>query len=77
MLFTVAFYDIVIVPLTTKFNRPISMTMRIGIGFFLEILALISAGIVETVSPTAPTPCPTAPTPCSSPRSQPLPTLYI
>jgi xanthine/uracil/vitamin C permease (AzgA family) len=32
----------VIVPITNKIKRPISMTMRIGIGFFVQILALTS-----------------------------------
>ena len=48
MLFTVAFYDIVVVPLTVKCGRPISMVKRIGIGFVVEMLALLSAGLIET-----------------------------
>ncbi|KAF8073093.1 NPF8.3 [Scenedesmus sp. PABB004] len=47
VLFTVVFYDVVVVPLTNKIGRPISMTMRIGIGFFVQILALVSAALIE------------------------------
>lgn len=39
----------VVVPLSTKWNRPISMTTRIGLGFLLELLALASAAIIEMV----------------------------
>ena len=48
VLFTVAFYDLALVPLTVKCGRPISMVKRIGIGFVLEALALLSAGLIET-----------------------------
>uniref|UniRef100_A0A383VGU9 Major facilitator superfamily (MFS) profile domain-containing protein n=1 Tax=Tetradesmus obliquus TaxID=3088 RepID=A0A383VGU9_TETOB len=47
VLFTVVFYDLVVVPLTNKIGRPISMTFRIGLGFFVLILALISAALIE------------------------------
>lgn len=47
VLFMVVAYDLAIVPLTKKLNRPISMTFRIGLGFFLQILALISAALIE------------------------------
>jgi hypothetical protein len=47
VLFTVVAYDLLIVPLATKCGRPISMVMRIGIGFFILILALISAAAIE------------------------------
>jgi len=47
VLFMVTFYDMVIVPLTNKMNRPISMTTRIGIGFIVAILALASAALIE------------------------------
>lgn len=36
-------------PLFTRFNRPITITQRIGTGFFVEILALVSAGVIESV----------------------------
>ena len=32
-----------------RIGRPISMTMRIGIGFFVQILALVSAAIIEMI----------------------------
>lgn len=47
VLFTVVFYDLVVVPVTNKIGKPISMTFRIGLGFFVQILALISAALIE------------------------------
>lgn len=47
VLFTVVLYDLVLVPLTNKLKRPISMTFRIGTGFFVLILALVSAALIE------------------------------
>lgn len=32
---------------THRIGRPISMTMRIAIGFVIQIIALLSAGIIE------------------------------
>jgi hypothetical protein len=32
-----------------RIGRPITMTMRIGLGFFIQILALISAAVIEMV----------------------------
>lgn len=48
VLFTVVFYDLVVVPLAAKLGRPISMTTRIGLGFAIQILALVSAALIET-----------------------------
>jgi hypothetical protein len=42
VLLTVVFYDLVVVPLTNKMGRPITMTMRIGIGFVVQMIALTS-----------------------------------
>lgn len=36
-------------PITPRIGRPITMTMRIGLGFFIQILALVSAAIIEMV----------------------------
>lgn len=49
VLFTIPLYDMVLVPLLAKLKRPITVTQRIGAGFFIEILALISAGVIESV----------------------------
>lgn len=35
--------------LSYRIGRPISMTMRIGMGFFIQILALVSAAIIEMI----------------------------
>lgn len=44
----VVFYDLVIAPLAARWlGRPISMTMRIGLGFVIQIVALLSAGFIE------------------------------
>ena len=44
----VVFYDLVIAPLAARWlGRPISMTMRIGLGFAIQIVALLSAGFIE------------------------------
>lgn len=42
VLITVVFYDLVVVPLTNKIGKPITMTMRIGIGFVVQMIALMS-----------------------------------
>eukprot|EP00879_Flechtneria_rotunda_P000926 GHRR01001055.1.p1 GENE.GHRR01001055.1~~GHRR01001055.1.p1 ORF type:complete len:523 (+),score=105.75 GHRR01001055.1:1216-2784(+) len=47
VLFTVAIYDFIVVPITQKMNRPISMTLRIGLGFVIQIMALVSAALIE------------------------------
>ena len=47
VLFTLVLYDLVLVHLTNKLKRPISMTFRIGTGFFVLILALVSAALIE------------------------------
>jgi peptide/histidine transporter 3/4 len=44
----VVIYDLVIAPLAARWlGRPISMTMRIGLGFAIQIVALLSAGFIE------------------------------
>jgi hypothetical protein len=44
----VVLYDLVIAPLAARWlGRPISMTMRIGLGFAIQIVALMSAGFIE------------------------------
>jgi hypothetical protein len=44
----VVLYDLVIAPLAARWlGRPISMTMRIGLGFGIQIVALLSAGFIE------------------------------
>jgi hypothetical protein len=44
----VVFYDLVIAPLAARWlGRPISMTMRIGLGFAIQVVALLSAGFIE------------------------------
>lgn len=44
----VVLYDLVIAPLAARWlGRPISMTMRIGLGFAIQIVALLSAGFIE------------------------------
>jgi solute carrier family 15 (peptide/histidine transporter), member 3/4 len=35
--------------MASKLKRPVTVTQRIGAGFFIAILALLSAGIIETV----------------------------
>lgn len=50
MLCTIAFYDRVFVPITRKFTgleRGISFLTRMGIGFFISVLATLVAGFVE------------------------------
>lgn len=47
VLFMVVAYDLVIVRLAKKFNKPISMTFRIGLGFVIQIVALVSAALIE------------------------------
>lgn len=47
VLFTVVCYDLMLVPLTNRLKRPISMTMRIGLGFVIQLLALVSAALIE------------------------------
>lgn len=46
---TLPLYDFCLVPLMVRLGRPISVTQRIGGGFFVAILALLSAGVIETV----------------------------
>jgi peptide/histidine transporter 3/4 len=48
VLATIPLYDMVLVPLLARSKRPITVTQRIGGGFFIQILALLSAGAVET-----------------------------
>ncbi|KAH0671072.1 hypothetical protein KY289_025565 [Solanum tuberosum] len=50
MLCTVAFYDRVFVPIARKFTgleRGISFLSRMGIGFFISVLATLVAGFIE------------------------------
>ncbi|KAI8464338.1 MAG: POT family-domain-containing protein [Monoraphidium minutum] len=47
VLLTIPLWDMVIVPMAIRFNRPISMTSRIGLGFIVQLLALLSAGFIE------------------------------
>lgn len=42
VLLTIPLYDLVVVPLAIKMGRPITMITRIGCGFFLCMLALLS-----------------------------------
>jgi hypothetical protein len=44
VLLSIPLYDMVIVPLAVKCGRPISMTTRIGIGFVVQLAALLSGG---------------------------------
>jgi dipeptide/tripeptide permease len=46
---TIPLYDLVLVPLFNRSNRPITVTQRIGAGFFIAILALVSAGVIESI----------------------------
>jgi hypothetical protein len=48
VILTIPFYDMVLVPLFKRFKRPISVTQRIGAGFVLQLIALLSAGFIET-----------------------------
>lgn len=48
VIFTIPFYDLVLVPLFKRFKRPISVTQRIGAGFVIQVLALLMAGGIET-----------------------------
>jgi hypothetical protein len=44
----VVLYDLAIAPLAARLlGRPISMTVRIGAGFAIQIVALVSAGLIE------------------------------
>lgn len=50
MLCTIAFYDRVFVPIARKFTgleRGISFLSRMGIGFFISVLATLVAGFIE------------------------------
>ncbi|KAI6677024.1 hypothetical protein NL676_037820 [Syzygium grande] len=50
MLFTIAAYDRLLVPVSRRFtglDRGISFLMRMGIGYFISILATLVAGFVE------------------------------
>ncbi|KAI8467277.1 MAG: POT family-domain-containing protein [Monoraphidium minutum] len=47
VMISVAAYDIFVVPIATKMGRPISTMSRIGAGFIVAILALLSAGFIE------------------------------
>lgn len=47
VLLTVVCYDLMLVPLTSRLKRPISMTMRIGLGFVIQIAALVAAALIE------------------------------
>ncbi|KAF6260843.1 POT family-domain-containing protein [Scenedesmus sp. NREL 46B-D3] len=47
VLFTVVFYDLLLVPLMNRLRRPISLTCRIGLGFGIQVLALVSAALIE------------------------------
>jgi hypothetical protein len=48
VIFTIPFYDLVLVPLFKRLKRPITVTQRIGAGFVIQILALLMAGGLET-----------------------------
>ena len=48
VLATVAFYDLALVPLLARYDRAITTTTRIGIGFVVEIVAILIAGAIET-----------------------------
>lgn len=45
--FTIALYDLGMVPLAKRLKHPISMTVRIGIGFVVQIAALVAAALIE------------------------------
>lgn len=47
VLFTVVLYDLALVPLANRLKRPISMTLRIGIGFVVQLAALTVAALIE------------------------------
>ncbi|WIA14658.1 hypothetical protein OEZ85_003160 [Tetradesmus obliquus] len=47
VLFTVVAYDLALVPLMQRLRRPISITWRIGLGFAIQVLALVSAALIE------------------------------
>ena len=48
VLLSIPLYDLVIVPLALRFGKPITMVRRIGIGFAVQLAALLAAGFIET-----------------------------
>jgi hypothetical protein len=42
VLLTIPLYDLVIVPLAVRLGRPISTVSRVGIGFIVQLAALLS-----------------------------------
>lgn len=81
MLLTIPLYDLVVVPLAVRMGRPITMISRIGMGFFLCMLALLSGeadgrerrrgSCVMRSVPARPRASPTRPFPAPPPTRQP------
>ncbi|KIZ04318.1 hypothetical protein MNEG_3635 [Monoraphidium neglectum] len=47
VMISVAVYDIFVVPIAAKMGRPISTMSRIGAGFIVAMIAVLSAGFIE------------------------------
>lgn len=48
MVLSVVLYDLAVVPATRRMKRRITIMQRIGFGIVLQIIALLSAGLIET-----------------------------